>query len=535
MKKRLLALFLALMLVLAGCQMDSVYFQKLKLTARGYQVIRYDEMEYQRPDMTHFQQVLDESCAVAAAGEDLDAVVDAIFAFYEVYDGFYTNLDLAYLHYSADLRDTYWSAEYDYCAAQYAQADAGLQTLYAALAASPLRQELEGDDYFGAGYFEAYDGETIWDEGFVALLGEEADIQNRYYEISAQWGTMDYLDICEDYGDELTGILLDLIGKRQEIAAYTGYDSYAQFAYDFYHYRDYTPDQALAYTELIARELTPLYRTLSEWDVFSLGYSPCSTAECLKYVSDCAAAMGGSVEEAFMLLNCGKLYDISSGQYKSNISFETYLDSYYEPFIFINSTGTVYDQLTLAHEFGHFAHDFVCWGSYAGTDVAEVLSQGMEYLSLCYGTDTQELEKLKMADSLCVYIEQAAYAAFEHRMYELTGEDLTAENLRDLYIQVVQEFALDSWEWDPREFVTITHLYVEPMYLISYVVSNDAAFQLYQMERAEAGAGLACYEQMLTREDSDFSAFVEDMGLEDPFTAHRVTAVRQTMEEILGS
>lgn len=536
MKKRLFALVLALILLLSGCQMDGMkkYYQRMQLASTGHNVITYDEMEYSRPDMTYLEQVLAESCATAAEGKSLDAVIDAIYAFYDVYDAFYTNASLAYLRYSADLRDTYWSAEYEYCAGLYAQADAALEELYRALAASPVRQELEGDDYFDAGYFDQYEGETIWDEGFIALLEEEIQIQSEYYDIQSQWGTMDYLEICDAYGEELIRVLIELIGKRQEIAAYVGYDSYPQFAYDFYHYRDYTPEEALAYTGMIAQELVPLYRKVSETDVFDLGYSVCTVSDCLKYVETCAEKMGGAVEDAFMLLDCGELYDLTYSEYKSSVTFETYLDYYYEPFIFMNPTGTVYDKLSLVHEFGHFAHDYVCWNSYAGTDVAEVLSQGMEYLSLCYGEDNAELETLKMADSLCLYVEQAAYAAFEHQMYDLTGEDLTAENLRALYSQVVQEFGMDCWEWDDREFVTIAHFYVEPMYIISYVVSNDAALQLYQMEVAQSGAGLACYEEMLTSEESYFCYFVETMGLESPFTPERLADVRQTLEEKLG-
>ena len=39
-----------------------------------------------------------------------------------------------------------------------------------------------------------------------------------------------------------------------------------------------------------------------------------------------------------------------------------------------------------------------------------------------------------------------------------------------------------------RDFVVIGHFYTDPMYIISYVVSNDAAFQLYQMELEELTA-----------------------------------------------
>mgnify|MGYP002510720388 CR=1 FL=1 len=43
----------------------------------------------------------------------------------------------------------------------------------------------------------------------------------------------------------------EAVQLRQEMAAYLGYGSYPEFAYDFYYYRDYTPQQAQAYFETV--------------------------------------------------------------------------------------------------------------------------------------------------------------------------------------------------------------------------------------------------------------------------------------------
>ena len=140
---------------------------------------------------------------------------------------------------------------------------------------------------------------------------------------------------------------------------------------------------------------------------------------------------------------------------------------------------------------------------------------------------------MKMADSLAVYVEQAAYAYFEHRLYELPAEELTPENIRELYAQVGEDFGFDSVEWDTREYVVLTHIYTEPMYLVSYVVSNDAAFQLYELEQAESGAGVEKYRGMLFSDETQFCGFVEDMGLESAFDKTRISRVEETMAAIL--
>ena len=156
----------------------------------------------------------------------------------------------------------------------------------------------------------------------------------------------------------------------------------------------------------------------------------------------------------------------------------------------------------------------------------------MEYLSLCYGDDAGTLTEMKRVDCLRIYVEQAAYATFEQEVYRL--EDPTVESVFALYEEIGISFGFDSWDWEPKGFVLIGHFYTDPLYIISYVVSNDAAFQLYQMEQEEPGTGLALFEQELATEQTYFLSFVEEAGLESPFAPGRDEKVRQLQESVLA-
>ena len=539
MKKRgirILCLVLALSLILGGCSLDFLgdYLERLSLavdTVNGD--AHYRDMEYTRPDMTALEQALEESCETCRTSTKINEVLDAIYAYYDSYDGFQTNMLLAYVHYNTDLRDTYWEGEYDYCARNAGTVDAGLEELYFALAQSPIRQTLDQEDYFGPEFLEAYEGESLWDKNFLALLEEEARLEGEYYEVMGEQTLEDYEAFYDAQYDTLAQLLAELVKVRQEMAAHMGYGSYPGFAYEYTHQRDFVPAQARALMDAIRRDLVPLYIRLnsdeSDWGM----EQPCSQQEMIGYVSRSAKAMGGYVEESWDLMESKGLWEIEPGEYKLNASFEVYLPTYRVPLVFVNPTQTQYDKLVLAHEFGHFVHDYVCSGSLVSTDVAEVLSQGMEYLSLCLCEDTEELTRLKMADSLAIYVEQAAYASFEHRLYELEGEKLTAENIRSLYSQVGEDFGFNTLEWDTRDYVLLNHVFTEPMYLISYVVSNDAAFQLYELEQSEMGAGTEKYRGMLFSDETQFCGFVKDMGLEDVFTQDRIPRVKETLEVIL--
>ena len=166
-------------------------------------------------------------------------------------------------------------------------------------------------------------------------------------------------------------------------------------------------------------------------------------------------------------------------------------------------------------------------------DVAEFFSQGLENLSLFYTDMPEELKKLRLHESLNVYVEQAAYASFEQQVYTLTGDALTVENVDALFEKTMERFGLDTWAANSRSYVDIPHFFIAPMYIISYIVSNDAALQIYQQEAEAQGSGLQTYQQSLTTAQMYFMAFIEETGLESPFAPKRLQKVRDTFEEVL--
>lgn len=523
--KRLLALVLCCALVLCGCDTGAT-------NALGFHgVVDFEDMDYVRPDM---DQVAEAAQAVIDAAEEnrsADDILEAVWDYYDVYDSFTTNYNLAYIHYHANMKDIYWQQEQAYCSENMAQLDLYLEDIYYALAACDARQELEAE-YFGDGAFDMYTGEELYDDDLVALLEREQVLIAEYYDLLSEpvLDETQWLDKCSLPAAQ---ILVDLIRVRQAIANRAGYDSYPDFAWDYYYYRDYTADQAAAYLEKIQEKLVPLYRKMNTTDVWEPGNRLCTQKTVFDYVKTAAAEMGGTTQDAFQLLEQANLYDISTSMKKSGMSFELYLPDYYQPYVFISGTGTQYDCLTFAHEFGHFANDYASGGNIAGVDVTEVFSQGMEYLSLCCSDVDQDFIDMKLADSLSVYVKQAAYADFERQMYSLRGLRLTARNLLELYEQVGLEYGFDSLDWDPRDMATVPHFYSNPMYVISYVVSNDAALQLYQMELETPGAGKACFEENLSTQESGFMTFLDSAGLQSPFG--RIDEVQALMEEHFGA
>ncbi len=531
-KRKWLALVLALAVFCTGCKRLPIMQIMGEIGAQL--ATPFSEMHYTRPDMDEMSQSLRTCCDAAGTATNKKDLIDKVWDFYELYTSFYTQYNLATIYYFQDMTNTSWEAEYNYCAQNASTAEAMLEEMFYTLAACPLKDALEADPAFGEGFFDAYMGQGIWDGTFLKMIEKETELKAEYYDLCTQAQSVPYYseEYFTQYGTKMAEVFVELIALRQNIAEYVGYPDYPSFAYDFYHQRDYTAQQAKVFLEEIGRELSPIYKGLGIWDDMKTEEMMCTQDETFSYVKNCAQTMGGTMGAAFKMMQVAGLYDITYSEKKYNGSFEVYLTEYAAPFVFISPSATQMDKLTFMHEFGHFCNDYATNGSYVGVDVAEFFSQGLEYLSLCYGGEN--LTELKMADSLLIYVEQAAYALFEHQVYALAGEELTVENVHALYEEIGTAFGLDAWQWDSRDYVTISHFFTEPMYVVSYVVSNDAAMQLYQLEQAQKGAGLALYEKELITAQTYFLAFLHEAGLESPFVPGRVQAVKTTFEQVLG-
>lgn len=524
-----LALLLVLCLLLSGCstQLQSV----LETFYSNQQIYGFSQMQYSRPDPERLEKLLEEAC-LAADGTDTAAALDAIFAYYDYYDEFDTNASYAFIRYCQDLTDSYWQEENRFCTDGLVQLETSLDTLYTHIAQSSLREALE-EEYFGEDFFAYYDENEAWDEAMTALLEEEAALLDQYYSLSQEADPLwnDPQAYYDNYYNSFMDLLVRLIALRQKIAAEAGYQSCADFCFDYYHGRSYSPAQAALYLQEISQYITPLYRQLAGDPVWET--PACSTLETFLYVKAAAGAMGGTPAKAFRTLQAKDLYDIAPGENKYPGAFETYLWSYSAPFVYVDPYMDQTDKLAFAHEFGHFINDFACGGSYAGTDVAEVHSQAFEYLSLCYTENSDALTRYKLAESVSIYAEQAAYALFELQAYALEGEDLTPENVGRIYGDIGAQFGFDSYEWDVRDLVLVPHFFTDPMYVLSYVVSNDLAMQIYELEVSQPGTGAALYERCISAEQADIDTFTEEYALTAPLAEGRLPAVASFLKKAL--
>ena len=248
--------------------------------------------------------------------------------------------------------------------------------------------------------------------------------------------------------------------------------------------------------------------------------------------------MGGYQQETMTYMLAYELVDVTKSAKKYPGSYEIYLEDYESPFVFVNSTGYEEDVLTIAHEFGHFTDDYVNYGIGKSTDINEVISQGMEYLTLFYLQDADvaaALTDYKLMDALRLYVEQGSFNAFEERAYALAEDEITVENLNRISLEVSEEFGLTGgWSdnYHAKSWVDITHFFEQPFYVISYCVSDSAAFQLYEMEAESKGLGVDTLNDYIDIAlEEDFLDLAKDCGMTDPISAETIRGIADTIKD----
>ena len=566
--KRMIALTLTLCMLLSGCaglpapfapDSPGVFSQLAELFG-GSGLQPFSRLAYEAPDPAALRDVFGNARRLAETGGDADALMDALDLAFEAYDEFYTMDSIAMIRSDRDQTDEYYRDEYDRCERMGSQVEQWYEQMLRACAVSELRQAMEDCGYFMPGDLDYYEQDEIYDDALVALYQRESDLLAEYraliaddvLEIDGEEMSLNeylareslseeehesaYLAWLEQVNGEISRIYAELIGVRLQIAAAFGYDSYEQFCYDGFG-REYTPAEAKSLLEEIRRVLGPYREELTargEYD--RLNYPALSERALMDRLTGAMNALGEPAAEVFDFMKRYELYDVSADLRKSPVSYTAYLYSYEAPYLFVDAYGDVEDQLTVAHEFGHFlaARTQRTWN--APLDLDETWSQGMEYLTMekLRGTvpEYDDLLRIKLLDAVDTYTLQAACSAFEAAAYALPESERTGERFNELCLECMREFGqIDGDERSAALWWTqVTHIFEYPFYVVSYCTSADTAMQIYQMALEDPDGAWEAYQILMERWDGTYTEALEAAGLESPMTPGRIESAKRTIE-----
>ena len=575
--KRKITLLLALLLcaaLLTGCAATpltggiSAFFDDIfNKEKTENEIPRFDEMPYERPEraLEDFAQNLVKLEELLSRKRLLSMITDVLDDCYRDYYTFDTMYTLAEIRCCQDLSDPYYAEEYAWCDDAYNELQQLIEKMYSLCGSSSRAKELE-EHYFWPGFAAEYaEGESSgYSEETLELLHRESALMAEYrgliaapiitlddgtevelYSYLNEAAGEDYTEAAmayyRQYNGEMARIYIALVRTRTALAKSLGYESCEQMAYTRNFERDYTSEDAARYLAEIREKIVPLYEQLED---YALEY-PWLDEEDLLYVLEYATEeMGGEVEEAFAYILRYRLYDVALRTNKASKSFQTYLEDYESPFIFVDPYEDDEDILSLAHEFGHALDAYHNYNASESLDLSEFFSQAMEYLVLEYAEGVlpekrlQNLRAIKWLDTLQLYVEQAAYAAFEEAVYAADPETLNAETLQALSLRCAKDYGLcdgENEEYLALSWFDVPHFFEQPFYVISYPVSNDLALQIWELEQGEKGAGLAKYLEALPRRYYAILDTAEAVGLESPFAPGRIARLAEDLKAVFSA
>ena len=572
--KRKIQMLLALLLcavLLTGCaatpQFGSLSALIDSIFSVNDEIPRFDKMPYERPEaeMEDFEQNLVKLEDLLSRKCLLSMITDVLDDCYRDYYTFDTMYTLAEIRCFQDLTDPYYAEEYAWCDDAFTELQQMIEQMYSLCGTSSRAKELE-ENYFWPGFAAEYAaGESSgYSEETLALLHRESALMAEYraviaapivtlddgtevdfYAYLAEAAGDDYnnaaLAYYRQYNEEMARIYIELVKTRTAIARSLGYESYEQMAYLYNFDRDYTPEDAARYLADIREQIVPLYEQLEDYE---LEYPWLDEKDLLYVLEYATEEMGGEVEEAFAYIRHYRLYDVERRANKASKSFQTYLENYDAPFIFVDPYEDDEDILSLAHEFGHALDAYHNYNALESLDLSEFFSQAMEYLVLEYAEGVlpknrlQNLRAIKWLDTLQLYAEQASYAAFEEAVYAADPDTLDAKALQEIALRCSKDYGLfdgENEEYLALSWFDVPHFFEQPFYVISYPVSNDLAMQIWELERSEAGAGLEKYLEALPRQYYAILDTAEAVGLESPFAPGRIAHLAEDLKAVFSA
>ncbi|MBR5569351.1 MAG: hypothetical protein IKW10_00470 [Oscillospiraceae bacterium] len=367
----------------------------------------------------------------------------------------------------------------------------------------------------------------------LAYSPEIAELEKRNAAILVEYQALE--DMASD---EMIPLYLEQVKNNNQIAKIYGYDNYYEFAFRMVYDRDYEPEQLGQMRQYVQEYLVPaidqaymdfldstMELGMTDGILFSAfllnDYDNVQEDYVGRYLQSLPRQMGEGMSDAF---TPGNSYftdseDAHEGAFTATVTDQSFC--YFGP--------GYASAMTIVHELGHYYASQHADMNEISYDLAEVQSQGNEWLflgklsTMMDETLYQSVLDYKMFNDLCMILVCMMVDAFEREIYaledptSLTPEECNAimEQVCEAYggVDMIGEYALDIQEY--WRMVVVEN----PVYYISYAVSSISAMNLYTLYQQDPEAAVAAY-QVLTEQDwveEGFLAALEAANLPGAF------------------
>ena len=589
MTKRFLALMLILSMVLGcltGCedtpdaptkataapqtQTETSAYRWYDDAGVRHAALSLGDMPYEVYDIQDYYDLLDELEALARKPGNEGAITECYQKLLDESCRIGTDYALAYIRYMENLTSDYAEDMTTLEDISTETSDALSQTLARLLDgdyADLIRKLLGGDDL--AEELEDY---TETDEALLSLSKEASRKVQQYNALTlaqisvtldGETYTMDSLDEIEEEAlywevatalgkkenEQLAPILIDLIELYNQTAELSGYDSYAELAYEGYS-RDYTPEDARALHGAVKESIVPVYQEIGELvqsyenpDVLG----EIDAEKLMATVGQYIGTVDADLDLSFRHMSQVGLYSIDYYTGRGD-GFTINLPQYNDAAIFMDLVGNDSDLETLVHEFGHYNAGMHQKQQALDTgfcmDTSEIHSQGLEVLFLScadavYGDENAAVKKLNILYNLLDSIIQGCLQdEFQQLSYAAAKDHkLTVKELNELACRLYNEYGLETQPGAKEiySWVEIPHTYESPFYYISYATSAVNALDILSISQEDYREAADTYMRLTALPmDIPYQQALEQVGLHNTFDADTLQFIGQGVAEYVN-
>jgi oligoendopeptidase F len=333
--------------------------------------------------------------------------------------------------------------------------------------------------------------------------------------------------------DKLDELFNKLVELRNQVSLNADYANFRDYMFAAMGRFDYTAEDCYKFHEAIAEAILPIteqfdierktalgYVSLRPWDkeVDVSGKNPLKPfnggEELMDKTIECFSKLNPYLGECMKTLKSMKHIDLESRIGKAPGGYNYPLYESDVPFIFMNSTNSLNDLVTMVHEGGHAVHSISVKDlEYVGmkstpSEVAELASMSMELISMEYWDvffkDAEELKRAKrqhLEDVIKVLPWVATIDKFQHWIY-LNPKHTPAERTK-AWKEIYGQFASKVVDWSGLEanFSNIwqkqLHLYEVPFYYIEYGMAQLGAIAMWRSYKQNPDKALKNYMSAL--------------------------------------
>lgn len=388
-----------------------------------------------------------------------------------------------------------------------------------------------------------------WDSNSVEEALANGDIDQDTYSKLAR-------AVTKVQNQDLGAIYVKMLPYRQKMAEAYGYDNYLDYRYDYNYGYDYTVEEIHQYEEAVKTYLVPLYQALvaaegnidQSSSVYTRDYSGDYTLDLIApYVAD----MSSELLESFNYMREHKMYDFSEYDSKYLTTNETVALYGWGSSYILSDPGLYGSDLdgffsTVVHEFGHYNSNYYneCmhfFDYFKTTDICETQSQGFElllthYYNDIFGAEGANIKLTKLTDFVGTITWFAMMNEFEE--YAFTTSDVTLDMLNQEYCRLYKEYGY-ALPGDERTemygWVTTSHLYNTPGYLISYSVSLAGAFNFWLDAQTDFYTGVDEYLKFCALPSNlTFQESFAEIGMENPLSPQYIQELSGKLAKALN-